>query len=151
MNLLLQTTEMVAEATETAQTVQTMGLGELFLAGGWLMWPLLALGGVTIFIFFERFWAIRKASQIDMNFMNRIRDMIYDGKIAARRSAVPQYRQPDRPDDRKGDRTHRPSVERRTFVDRKCGESGSVRNWKMDCRSWPPLPGGRLCWGSWVR
>ena len=83
MNLLLQTTEMVAEATETVQTAQTMGLGELFLAGGWLMWPLLALGGVTIFIFFERFWAIRKASQIDMNFMNRIRDMIYDGKITA--------------------------------------------------------------------
>ncbi len=36
------------------------------------MWPLLALGGVTIFIFVERFLAIRKASVLDMNFMNRI-------------------------------------------------------------------------------
>ncbi len=90
MNLLLQT-EVVAETTEKAHT---MGLGELFLAGGWLMWPLLALGGVAIFIFFERFWAIRKASQIDMHFMNRIRDMIYDGKIGA---AVQLCRNTDNP------------------------------------------------------
>ena len=44
--------------------------------------PLLALGGVTIFIFVERFMAIRKASVLDMNFMNRIRDYISDGKIS---------------------------------------------------------------------
>ena len=45
------------------------------------MWVLLLLGGFTIFIFVERFVAIRKASQLDMHFMNRIRDYIYDGKI----------------------------------------------------------------------
>ena len=39
--------------------------------------------GVTIFIFVERFLAIRKASVLDMNFMNRIRDYISDGKINA--------------------------------------------------------------------
>ena len=44
--------------------------------------PLLALGGVAIFIFVERFMAIRKASVLDMNFMNRIRDYISDGKIS---------------------------------------------------------------------
>ena len=37
---------------------------------------------MTIFIFVERFLAIRKASSLDMNFMNRIRDYISDGKIA---------------------------------------------------------------------
>ena len=41
------------------------------------------LGGVTVFIFVERFMAIRKASGLDMNFMNRIRDYISDGKIRA--------------------------------------------------------------------
>ena len=45
------------------------------------MWVLLLLGGFTIFIFVERFIAIRKASKFDMHFMNRIRDYIYDGKI----------------------------------------------------------------------
>ena len=65
------------------ETAKTMGFGELFLAGGWLMWPLLLLGGVTIFIFVERFVAIRKASKIDPNFMNKLRDMIGDGNIDA--------------------------------------------------------------------
>lgn len=71
----------VAQSTEAVSS--TMGLGQLFLAGGWLMWPLVALGAVTIFIFVERFMAIRKASEMDMNFMNRIRDYIYEGKISA--------------------------------------------------------------------
>ena len=61
-----------------------MSLWQLFNSGGWLMWVLLALGGVTIFIFVERFLAIRKASQgMNMGFMNRIRDAISNGDIRA--------------------------------------------------------------------
>ena len=71
-----------------------MGLWTLFVKGGWLMWPLLVLGGVTIFIFVERFLAIRRASVLDMNFMNRIRDYISDGKIAI---AVSLCRKTDTP------------------------------------------------------
>ena len=77
MMTFLQAAEAVAVSEETR-----MGLWTLFTKGGWLMWPLLALGGVTIFIFVERFMAIRKASVLDMNFMNRIRDYISDGKIS---------------------------------------------------------------------
>ena len=76
MITFLQAAQSVAATEETR-----MGLWELFSKGGWLMWPLLILGGVTIFIFVERFMAIRKASVMDMNFMNRIRDYISDGKI----------------------------------------------------------------------
>ena len=83
------------QAAEVAVNEETrMGLWELFTKGGWLMWPLLILGGVTIFIFVERFLAIRKASIFDMNFMNRIRDFILDGKIAA---AVDLCRKTDTP------------------------------------------------------
>ena len=71
-----------------------VGLWELFNKGGWLMWVLLLLGGLTVFIFVERFLAIRKASGVDMNFMNRIRDYIYDGKIDA---AVDMCRKTDTP------------------------------------------------------
>lgn len=70
-------TTMIEEATKT------MKLGDLFLAGGWIMWVLLLLAGVTVFIFVERFIAINKASKWDSNFMNRIRDYIYEGKIAS--------------------------------------------------------------------
>ena len=75
---LLQTADAVVVAEQTR-----MGLWQLFMSGGWLMWVLLILGGLTIFIFVERFMAIRKASEFDMNFLNRIRDYILDGKVAA--------------------------------------------------------------------
>ena len=74
---------------------------------------LLILGGLTIFIFVERFMAIRKASEFDMNFMNRIRDYIFgrQGRCCGR--SLPQDQYADRPYDRKGYRPDRSSDERR--------------------------------------
>ena len=43
---LLQTADAVVVAEQTR-----MGLWQLFMSGGWLMWVLLILGGLTIFIF----------------------------------------------------------------------------------------------------
>ena len=63
--------------------VKTMSFWELFQAGGFLMWVLVLLACVMIFIFVERFLAIRQASQIDVDFMNRIRDYISEGNIDA--------------------------------------------------------------------
>ena len=82
-----------ADAVVVAEQTR-MGLWQLFMSGGWLMWVLLILGGLTIFIFVERFMAIRKASEFDMNFMNRIRDYILDGKVAA---AVDLFRKTNTP------------------------------------------------------
>lgn len=83
MNLLLQAPQVEGIATAVAEKAPSMGLGELIMSGGWLMIPLAILGCVMIFIFVERFWAIRKASTLDVNFMNRIREFIYDGKMSA--------------------------------------------------------------------
>ena len=83
-----------AEVVEQTSAVTKMSLWELFNAGGWLMWVLLILGGVTVFIFVERFVAIRRASKLDMHFMNRIRDYISEGKI---RSAVELCRKTNTP------------------------------------------------------
>ncbi len=77
----VDTTALVDEMVET--TTKSMTLWELFQSGGWLMWLLLVLGGVVVFIFVERFVAIRKATKFDMHFMNRIRDYISDGRIDA--------------------------------------------------------------------
>ncbi len=68
--------------TETAERL-SISFWDLFLSGGWLMWVLVALAAVMIFIFVERFIAIRRATRIDKNFMNRIRDFILEGNIAA--------------------------------------------------------------------
>lgn len=61
---------------------------ELTVKGGWIMIPIALLSVVAIYIFVERFFAIRKASQEDIHFMNRIKEFIHEGKIdAAKRLA----------------------------------------------------------------
>lgn len=63
-----------------------ISLGELLTMGGWLMIPLMVLFLITIYLFFERLIAIRKASGLDGNFMNIIRDHIVNGNVNAARS-----------------------------------------------------------------
>ena len=76
---LLQTADAVVVAEQTR-----MGLWQLFMSGGWLMWVLLILGGLTIFIFVERFMAIRKASEFDMNFHEPHRDIFWTARSLLR-------------------------------------------------------------------
>src|SRR6476646_1614276 len=63
-----------------------ISLFDLLKLGGWVMIPLMLLLVITIFVFFERLIAIRKASNIDPNFMNIIRDHIISGNVTAARS-----------------------------------------------------------------
>ncbi len=60
---------------------QSINYIEMAMKGGWIMIPLALLSIVSVYIFFERFVAIKKASQEDDGFMNKIKDYIHDGKI----------------------------------------------------------------------
>ena len=64
----------------------SLSLGELLSMGGWLMYPLIGLLLVAIFFFVERLIAIRKAGNLDANFMHHIRDHIVSGNVSAARS-----------------------------------------------------------------
>ncbi|HEY0680634.1 MAG TPA: MotA/TolQ/ExbB proton channel family protein [Chitinophagaceae bacterium] len=72
-------------ATNTAAQ-PSMNVMEMLASGGPLMIPLALLLVLAIFFFFERFIAIRKASRIEGNFMNIIRDHIFSGNLSAARS-----------------------------------------------------------------
>jgi len=61
----------------------TLSFGQLVMKGGWIMVPIFLLSLIAIYIFIERFYVIAKAGHEDMNFMNRIKDYIYDSKIDA--------------------------------------------------------------------
>jgi biopolymer transport protein ExbB len=61
-------------------------LWDIMQKGGPLMIPLAIILVIAIFVFFERLIAIKKASKVDDNFMNIIRDHIMNGNIAAARS-----------------------------------------------------------------
>ncbi|MFI3265929.1 MAG: MotA/TolQ/ExbB proton channel family protein [Rikenellaceae bacterium] len=72
-------TMILQAASAAAQGTKNIGFGELIMAGGWLMIPLAVLFGVSIFIFTERFLALRKASEIDPDFMHQIKALIDAG------------------------------------------------------------------------
>src|SRR5215213_7063260 len=83
---LLQIDTLNTAATTTSATGAGISLFDLLTLGGWVMIPLMILLLITIFVFFERLIAIRKASNIDNNFMNIVRDHIINGNVTAARS-----------------------------------------------------------------
>ena len=79
---ILSTIILSAIQTSTEQTGEiSLSFFDLALKGGWIMIPLFLLSIVAIYIFSERYLAIRKASETDANFMNRIREYIHEDKI----------------------------------------------------------------------
>ncbi|QGW30036.1 MotA/TolQ/ExbB proton channel family protein [Phnomibacter ginsenosidimutans] len=88
MFLLYQalTDTMQQVATQAGATAKSINLWELIAQGGVLMIPLALLLVVAVYFFVERNIAINKASRIDPNFMNIVRDHIMNGNITAARS-----------------------------------------------------------------
>lgn len=82
LSYLLQVPSLVAPADTTAATEElSLQAYELALKGGWIMYPLAFLLILGLYIFFERFFAIKKASKQDPTFMDKIKSKIYAGKI----------------------------------------------------------------------
>ena len=70
----------VAEAAEPI--VKELSVWELIKAGGWfIMIPLALLAVVSIYIFFERLFAINHANRQDRSFMDRIKEYIHRGDV----------------------------------------------------------------------
>jgi biopolymer transport protein ExbB len=86
MNLFLLAQSVAGQTAALGTTaapapVKELNYIDLAILGGWIMIPLLLLSLVAVYIFVDRFLALRKAAQEDVNFMNRIKDYIHDGKI----------------------------------------------------------------------
>jgi biopolymer transport protein ExbB len=73
-------------ALEASATSPKVSLWDLLEKGGILMIPLAILFVIAIYVFTERILYIRRASKIDENFMNIIRDNIISSNISAARS-----------------------------------------------------------------
>ncbi len=87
---LLQITDSLTKATQSlsgdANHDGQLSFFELLQMGGWIMIPLGAMMLLGIYIFAERYIAIRNAAKIDANFMNIIRDSIISGNVTAARN-----------------------------------------------------------------
>ena len=75
--IMLQTAAVGAEPVAE----QELSVWDLCLKGGFIMIPLLILSVVSIYIFVERYLALRKAAADDVTFMKRIKDYIHDGEV----------------------------------------------------------------------
>lgn len=92
-NLNSVAADAVAE-TAPVQEEMTFSLIDMAAKGGWLMLVLLALSIIAIYIFGQKWWMIRKAGQIDKNFMKDIHDYIHEGKIKSALALCEKYDSP---------------------------------------------------------
>lgn len=74
------------DSTAAKTSVEMESLWNVLIKGGVLMIPLAILFIGAVYFFIERLIAIRKASNIEENFMSIIRDHIINGNVAAARS-----------------------------------------------------------------
>jgi len=74
------------QQTAATNTGKTISFFDLIYMGGWIMIPLGVMLLLTVYVFAERYIAIRHASKIDDNFMNIVRDHIVSGNVTAARS-----------------------------------------------------------------
>lgn len=81
-NILLQIDSSGIATSSTGKET----LFSMLMKGGVMMIPLFIFFAMAIFFFIERLIAIRKASKIEDNFMNIIRDHIINGNVTAARS-----------------------------------------------------------------
>ncbi|MDD7888220.1 MotA/TolQ/ExbB proton channel family protein [Flavivirga sp. 57AJ16] len=99
LNTLLQTTQEGAEVLTDEESVEkTLSIIELISSGGVAGQIIIAvlfilLVGAT-YIYFERIFAIKAASQVDSNFMNQIKDHVSNGKIDSAQMLCAQVNTP---------------------------------------------------------
>ena len=75
--------EQIAEPMNNLPKEDALPLLELIFKGGPIMIPIGILSVITFYFFLERFITIKKAMNIDPDFMNHIKDFIRNGNIDA--------------------------------------------------------------------
>lgn len=88
LGLLLQINASATATPAEAQTAaeKSISLWEMAEKGGPILIPIAVLSIAAVYIFFERYFTIKRFSQIDTNFMNQIRDHVHHGNIDAARA-----------------------------------------------------------------
>ena len=81
-NILLQIQQAGTEvATEAVETTAKLSIFSLAVKGGWIIIVLAIVSIVAIYIFVERFLALKKALKEDKNFMDNVKDCIHKGDL----------------------------------------------------------------------
>ncbi|HCE59119.1 MAG TPA: biopolymer transporter ExbB [Prolixibacteraceae bacterium] len=83
--LLLIQTDVPKDMTALAAQPDgiSMSFIDLAVKGGWIMIPILLLSVIAVYIFVDRYFAIKKAGKIDASLLERVKVYITGGKIDA--------------------------------------------------------------------
>ncbi|MBL4642438.1 MAG: MotA/TolQ/ExbB proton channel family protein, partial [Flavobacteriaceae bacterium] len=85
--MLLFLQENVDTLTDVVSEEKTLSIYKLIMesgTGGFIIICLLfVLLIIALYIYFERFFAVKAASKVDVNFMNQIKDYVSEGKLDA--------------------------------------------------------------------
>lgn len=78
----IQSTDtLLNEMTTGIEGELSMSFLELAMKGGWIMIILAVLSVIAVYIFIDRFIAIKNASKEQKSFMDNIKNFIFDGKV----------------------------------------------------------------------
>ncbi|MEO8932769.1 MAG: MotA/TolQ/ExbB proton channel family protein [Xanthomarina sp.] len=99
INTIMQDAQEGAELLTDGESVEkTLSIIELITSGGTagmlIIFILFILLIVATYIYFERLFAIKAATQIDANFMNQIKDHVSNGKIDSAQMLCAQVNSP---------------------------------------------------------
>src|ERR1700741_911545 len=105
VSILLQISQVAQGVADTAaQTVQNLpaanatpksiSLLDFIIKGGPIMIPIGLLSVATLYIFFERYFVIRKAANIDNKFMSNVEEQLNKGNIEGARLLCKNYNNP---------------------------------------------------------
>jgi biopolymer transport protein ExbB len=73
------TTQVAQQAAGDAQ----LNLLQLIIKGGWVMIPILILSIMGFYIFFERYFTLRKANKDESGLMVQVRELIKQGNVSS--------------------------------------------------------------------
>lgn len=87
LSFLLQVPNAATEVSTAEVSEVDVNVLQLLMEGGWyIMLPLALMSLIGMYVFFERFFAIRKADKVSPDFMNRLKDYISQGQLSSARN-----------------------------------------------------------------
>lgn len=81
--ILLQIAENVATQAAQPTSEAQLNLLQLIIKGGWVMIPIVILSIMGFYIFFERYFTLRKANKDESGLMVQVRELIKQGNVSS--------------------------------------------------------------------
>lgn len=81
--ILLQIAENVATQAAQPTSEAQLNLLQLIVKGGWVMIPILILSIMGFYIFFERYFTLRKANKDESGLLVQVRELIKQGNVSS--------------------------------------------------------------------